>query len=359
MGRELTDGEIERYSRQIVLRDIGYEGQTKLANAKVCIVGLGGLGSPLAVQLTAMGVGSLRLVDRDVVEWSNLHRQHLYGAGDVGYPKVEAAAKRLRAMNPDLELELLPLSLNVDNIGEILTGVDVVVDGLDRIETRYAVNRGVVRLKLPYVFAAAIEAFGNATTILPGETPCLECFYPNFTDDALPTCAVAGVHPAILNIVSSIQVSEAVRIIIGEKPKLAGQLFFCDLRDLSFEKIPLQRQQSCPVCGANPKNPPPALRRRLVEELCGREGKRCFIINPRQNMNLPMEELGKVVEARGLPIKVKAQYGLSLDYSAKISMNILKSGVMIVDGVGGEEETLKIYEDLLLTPLKIPRSSIE
>ncbi|MHA1263213.1 MAG: HesA/MoeB/ThiF family protein [Candidatus Freyarchaeota archaeon] len=192
---DLSDEELEFYSRQIVLTEIGYTGQLKLRNARVCVVGLGGLGSPAALQLAAAGVGYLRLVDHNIVELSNLQRQHLYSVDYLGYPKVEVAARRLHELNPNIEIDPLPLSLTVSNAEEIVRDMDVVIDGLDRMTPRYALNRACLKTGVPYVFGAAIMTFGNMSTIIPGRTPCLECFQGNLSDDRMPTCAVVGVHP--------------------------------------------------------------------------------------------------------------------------------------------------------------------
>ncbi|HJX38205.1 MAG TPA: HesA/MoeB/ThiF family protein, partial [Anaerolineae bacterium] len=156
----LSDQELEFYSRQIVLPHIGYAGQLRLRSASVCIAGVGGLGSPAAMQLAAMGVGHLRLVDYDVVELSNLQRQHLYDVSSVGYPKVEVAARRLRGLNPHIDVEPLPLAVSTYNVEEIVSGMDVVVDGLDRLAPRYALNTACVKLGIPYIFAAAVSMYG-------------------------------------------------------------------------------------------------------------------------------------------------------------------------------------------------------
>ncbi|MGW8289083.1 MAG: HesA/MoeB/ThiF family protein, partial [Candidatus Bathyarchaeia archaeon] len=155
-GAELSNEELQYYSRQIVMNDMGYNAQLKLKGSKVCLVGVGGLGSPASMQLAAMGVGFLRIVDRDFVELTNLHRQHLYGVDDVGVPKVEAAAKRLRRLNPYITVEPLPLSVNEANAEDLVRGMDVVVDGLDSMVARYAINRACIKLGVPYVFGAAI-----------------------------------------------------------------------------------------------------------------------------------------------------------------------------------------------------------
>ena len=204
---ELSEEELEYYSRQVVMADMGYNAQLKLKNSKACLVGVGGLGSPAAMQLAAMGVGYLRIVDRDVVELTNLHRQHLYGVDDVGFPKVEAAAKRLRQLNPYINLEPLPLSVNQTNAEDIVRCMDIVIDGLDSMAGRYAINRACIKLGVPYVFGAAITTTGNLSTIVPAETACLECFYGSLDDKKLPKCGVVGVHPSLVNIIASLEVS--------------------------------------------------------------------------------------------------------------------------------------------------------
>ncbi len=356
---DLSDEELEFYSRQIVLPDIGYGGQLKLRKAKVCVVGLGGLGSPAALQLAAMGVGYLRLVDRDVVEISNLQRQHIYGVNFLGYPKVEVAAKKLNELNPNIKIDPLPLSLNEDNADEIVKGMDVVIDGLDRMTPRYALNRACQRLKVPYIFAAAIMTFGNVSTIIPGETPCLECFQGNLDDDTLPTCAVVGIHPSILSVIASIEVSEAVRIILGERPRLAGKILHCDIKELEFEELEISRADNCPVCGSKPSGQPMKLKRKLVAEICGREGKRVFVITPRKDLKLNMEQLYLFLKGEGFKVKVKANLGLTFDNGLKGTASILRSGIMIVDGLSSEEEAYNFYKKIIVDGLKVPTVKIE
>ena len=268
-GKDLSEDEIRFYSRQIVLSEMGYAGQLRLKNSKACIVGLGGLGSPAALQLAAMGVGHLRLVDYDIVEISNLQRQILYSTSFLWYPKAEAAAKRLRELNPFIETEPLPLSLNEDNAEDIIRGTDVVIDGLDSMKPRYALNRACQKLGVPYVFAAAITTFGNASTIVPGRTACLECFQGNLDDDLLPKCAVVGVHPSILGIMASVEVSEATRIIMGQEPRLLNQILHCDIGNMDFQTVEVSEAENCPVCGSNPSDHPMRLERELVGEICG------------------------------------------------------------------------------------------
>ena len=245
MHKELTDEELFTYSRQIVLPDIGYDGQLALRNARVCLIGVGGLGSPIALKLVGMGIGTLRFVDRDVVSRTDLHRQHLYDADAIGQPKVEVALKRLSRLNPDVRLEPVPEALNSLNAEELISGMDIVIDGLDRIETRYIVNRTCNRLKIPYVFGAATASYGNVSTLIPDQTFCLECFMPDLKNEDIPSCGIVGVHPSVVGMVASLQVSEAIRLLIGQKPKLFNQLLYVDLKELEFNILDVPPLESC------------------------------------------------------------------------------------------------------------------
>jgi molybdopterin/thiamine biosynthesis adenylyltransferase len=345
---DLTREELEYYSRQIVLAELGYSAQLKLKNSKACLLGLGGLGSPAATQLAAIGVGHLRLVDRDVVELANLHRQHLYGVDDVGYPKVEVAAKRLHKLNPYIEIEPLPLYITEDNAKEIVEGMDVVIDCLDSMAPRYAINRACVKLRIPYIFAAAITTTGNVSTIIPGKTACLECFYGNLDDDKLPKCGVVGVHPSLLNIIASLEASEAIRILTGKQPLLANKLFHVDLEHLEFNEIRLAKVDECPVCGSEPQETPMPLKRERVQEICGRSGKKVFVIIPRKNLQLNLTELKPHLKKNGFKIKINASLGLTFDRGAEVSASILKSGIMIVEGLEEKQEALRFFRETLM-----------
>ncbi len=355
---DLSEEELEYYSRQIVLKEIGYKGQLQLKKAKVCLAGLGGLGSPIAMQLAALGVGHLRLVDRDIVELSNLQRQHLYTVDQLGYPKVEVAARRLKNLNPNIEIEPVPLSLNADNAEDIIKGADVVLDGLDRMKPRYAVNRACVKLGIPYVFGAAITTLGNTSTIIPKKTPCLECFYGNLDDEKLPTCATVGVHISVISIIASIEVAEAVRIITGKQPRLANKLLVCDIEHMTFDEVNVSRAEKCPVCGSKPTGTPMPLKQELIEEICGRGGKRAFVVTPRKNLELNMEELHEALK-RKFNIKVKANLGITFNRNQKTTATILKSGIMIVEGVSDKEDALNFYSGIIIDDLNVPRSAIK
>ncbi|MGD9133476.1 MAG: HesA/MoeB/ThiF family protein [Desulfobacterales bacterium] len=356
MPEQLTDKELETYSRQIVLADIGYDGQLKLRNAKACLIGVGGLGSPIATQLVGMGIGYLRIVDRDIVSRSDLHRQHLYDADCVGLPKVEVARQKLSKLNPDVTLEAVPESLNSINAEELIDGMDVVIDGLDRPEPRYLVNRICNKLKIPYVFGAAIEAFGNASTLMPEQTFCLECFMPGLKDEDLPVCGVVGVHPSVIGIVSSVQVSETVRLIIGQKPKLYNKLLYIDLREFEFNILEMQSVDSCRVCGAQPDGLPQEIADRLFEETCARDGRRNFVLSPSRRINIDLGKLEDLLKKRRFPIQSAGQFGTTFNPSKDIQACILKSGIMIAQTPPDTQAEIKnrvfdIYQTIMVDGL--------
>jgi molybdopterin/thiamine biosynthesis adenylyltransferase len=341
-----SDEELEYYSRQIVLEEIGLEGQKRLKAARVCVVGVGGLGSPVTIQLASIGVGHIRLVDRDVVEMSNLQRQHVYGIDKIGWPKVEAAAERLKLLNPFIEVEPVPMSLTPGNAEGLISGVDLVVDCLDSMSARYSLNRACVELGVPYIHGAVITHIGNASTIIPGETACLECFQGNVDDAALPSCAVAGVHPSVISIIASIQVSEAVRLLLGKAPNLADKLLFCDLEDLSFEEISLSKAEACPVCGSEPRSEPAAIRYEPVHEICGREGRRVFVFTPDEDLDVDLTSLNSRLRDLGYEPSVEAKLGTTFR-KGSVKGSVLKSGVTILEGVDGIDEAKALHESLL------------
>ncbi len=358
MQKELTDEELETYSRQVVLADIGYDGQLKLRNARVCLVGVGGLGSPVALKLVGMGIGFLRVVDRDIVSRSDLHRQYLYDADSIGMPKVEVLFKKLSRLNPDVTLDPVPESLNSINAEDLLKGMDVVIDGLDRPEPRYLINRICNQLKIPYIFGAAIEAFGNVSTILPGQTFCLECFMPGLQDEDLPACGVVGVHPSVLGIVSSVQVSEAVRVLTGKEPKLYNKLLYVDLREFEFNILDIPMLESCKVCGIKPEGAPQAVEDRFFEETCARDGRRNFVISPKKRLDLDLHRLAVIIEKQGLGIKTSGRLGITFEKSDEITACILKSGIMIAQTPPRLEENFKIevfeiYRSILMDGLEL------
>ena len=361
MIEELSDIELETYARQVALADIDYEGQVKLRNAKACIIGIGGLGSMIAPKLVGMGIGTLRLVDRDIVSRSDLHRQYLYDVDSVGQPKVEVALRKLSRLNPDVELDPIPESLNSTNASALIRDMDVIVDGLDGPEPRYLVNRTCNKFQIPYVFGAAIEAFGNLTTIVPGKTICLECFMPGLKDDDLPKCAVVGVHPSAIGLVTALQVSEAVRLLLGQEPKLSNRLFYIDLREMEFNTFQMKKREDCEVCGAKPSSSPEPLEQKFFEETCARDGRRNFMISPKERVEIDLEELSSVLSQSGFKVKTAGIFGITFEQSEHIQTSILTSGTMIVQTSPAlkddpKDSVVETYKSILIDGLGLAPS---
>ncbi len=336
---------INRYSRQIVLKDIGLEGQEKLSKSTVAIIGLGGLGSPAALILASMGVGKLKLVDRDVVSYTDLHRQPLYTDEDVDIPKVEVAMKRLKERNPDIEIEVYPEPLTEENVEGIIADVDIVIDGLDNMRARYILNRAAVKHRKPYVFAGAIEMYGNITTIIPYETPCLECFYYVEDESSLPTCATVGVHPSITTLTASIAVSEATKYIVNGRPSLLNKLLYIDLRTLDFDKISIYRDETCPVCGSKPRGKPPEIKIEEVELSCARDGSGIYFIN-RLVEEVDIERVRSKILDKGFKITRESKYSISFKIDELKSATILKSGVLIGKSKIHSRDVPQYFKDL-------------
>lgn len=242
-----------RYSRQIILNEIGRAGQEKLFQSKVLVVGAGGLGSPALYYLAAAGIGVLGIADFDAVGLSNLPRQILYSTGDIGNKKVEIAAKRLQAINPGLIVEKYPFRLNIDNIEEVIRGYDLVIDATDNFTARYLVSDCCFFMKKPLIEGAVIGFFGTIMTIIPDKSPCYRCLYPvPPRDGVVLSCADVGVMGMIPGTIGSIQALEAVKVILGIGRTLTGRFLYFDGLELSFRETQLEKNENCPLCGARP-----------------------------------------------------------------------------------------------------------
>ena len=351
-GSDLKNEDLQRYSRQIMLDEIGFVGLEKIRKAKVCVVGVGGIGNPVVTQLTAMGIGKLKIVDRDIIEISNLHRQHLYTEEDIGRVKVEAAKARLEQINSSVQIEALPNSVTKYTAENIVKGFDIVVDALDSIDARYALNDACIKLNIPLIYAGALGMLGSICTIIPNKTACLRCIFPALAEDDMPTCSTEGVHPSILYLVGGIQVSEVVKIILGERPTLENKLLYIDLNDLSLEKVPVFRQVECPSCGTKRKdNDQLEIKQLIIEELCGRDrGKRTYTVTPAENsITLNLNGIEKSAERLGYRIKTKGELGLTVisSNSDNLSISFMTSGAATIVGAKSEEEALSIYKSFV------------
>jgi len=343
---DLSEKELDRYSRQVMLEEIGYQGQLKLKQAKVCVVGVGGLGNPIAIRLAAMGVGKIRIVDRDVIELSNLHRQTMFNEDDVGQVKVETAAKKLRKLNADIIIEELPVSINDYTALDVVDGCDVVIDALDSVNARYSLNKACIEKKIPFVTGAAVGVTGQSFTILPNETACYHCLFPALDEDSMPTCSIEGVHPSILSIIGGIEVSEAVKIITGKQPSLKDRVLHVDLENLIFNFTKVSRVQECSVCGSGKKQNKPK-EELILEELCGRNrGKRTFSVTPTYRVALNVNDVTSIARERGFDVENLGDLGISMRTS-DLSVSFMKSGSAVLVGPKDEQEATSLYKDLL------------
>ena len=343
---DLSEKELDRYSRQIMLEEIGYQGQLKLKQAKVCVVGVGGLGNPITIRLAAMGVGKIRIVDRDVIELSNLHRQTMFNEGDIGQVKVETAAKKLRKLNSDIVIEELPVSVNDYTALDVVDGCDVVIDALDSVNARYSLNKACIEKKIPFVTGAAVGVTGQLFTILPNESACYYCLFPALDEDSMPTCSIEGVHPSILSIIGGIEVSEAVKIITGKAPSLKDRVLHVDLENLIFNFTKVSRVQECSVCGSGKKQDKPK-EELILEELCGRNrGKRTFSVTPTYPVALNVDDITSIAKERGFIVENLGDLGISMRTN-DISVSFMKSGSAVLVGPKDEQEATSLYKDLL------------
>jgi len=350
-SKELSTKELDRFSRQVMLDEIGYQGQLKLKNAKVCVVGTGGLGNPITSRLVAMGIGTLRIVDRDVIELSNLHRQTMFDQDDVGQVKVEVAAKKLKKLNPDCKIEALAVSVNDYTALEVIEGCDVVVDALDSVNARYALNKACVKLGIPFVTGAAVGVSGQAFTVLPKQSACYYCMFPELNEDTMPTCSIEGVHPSILSIVGGIEVSEAVKIIIGKKPSLSERILHIDLENLDFTSTRTFRVEECPICGTGKLEVIPK-EELILEELCGRnQGKRTYSITPTEIFDLDVNTVTNIAKEKGFTVENQGTLGLSLRTN-DLSVSFMKKGSAVVVGPKDEADAIILYKTLLGKEIK-------
>ncbi len=250
---QLTEAQRDRYSRHLLLPEVGEVGQQKLLNGKVLLLGAGGLGSPAALYLAAAGVGTLGLVDGDVVDASNLQRQILHATSRVGMPKVDSAEKALQDLNPDVKIIKFQERVTSENIDRIFEGFDVIVDGCDNFPTRYLVNDASVFKKKPVVHGSIFRFEGQVTTFVPFVGPCYRCLYPEPPPPHLaPSCQEAGVLGILPGLIGVLQATEAVKLLLGKGDLLTGRLLTYDSMRMRFRELKLRRDKTCPACGENP-----------------------------------------------------------------------------------------------------------
>jgi adenylyltransferase/sulfurtransferase len=289
----LSNDEILRYSRHLIMPEVGMEGQQKLKAAKVLCIGAGGLGSPLALYLTAAGVGTLGLVDFDVVDYTNLQRQIIHTTNDVGRKKLDSAADKLKAINPFVNLRTFETRLTSANALELFREFDIIADGTDNFPTRYLVNDACVLTGKPNVYGSIFRFEGQASVFATEDGPCYRCLYPEPPPPGLvPSCAEGGVLGILPGLVGVIQATETIKLILGQGDPLIGRLLLVDALGMKFRELKLRKNPDCPVCGKNPTV------KELIDynEFCGIRGEEAPVANDVPTISV--QELKQKLDAK-------------------------------------------------------------
>jgi adenylyltransferase/sulfurtransferase len=334
----------EFYSRQVILSELGRKGQKKLRSSRVAVVGLGGLGTISTLYLALAGVRHLLLIDQDTVELRNLHRQILYGMDDLRYPKVEAAATRIRHVNPEVEVEAISENVNEKNVDSLICDVDCVVDGLDNMKTRYLVNRACAQNNIPYVFGAAIGLEGNLSVFSPPETPCLECILPGLDDRYLAKCDTRGVLGATAGIIGSMQAVEAIKLLAEIKGSLKGRLMVCDFRDMYFTMIEILKRPNCPVCGIKTAAKPTKEDTQLAV-LCG---SNTYNVNPPHPIKVNLDNAYARLKKQ-FKILLRSSLVIVFKYDNDVEVSLFNGGRMLIKNAKDQKVALEVNNSIIKT----------
>ncbi|MHA2081208.1 MAG: HesA/MoeB/ThiF family protein [Candidatus Thorarchaeota archaeon] len=325
----------------LALRDFSENDMETIMNTTVAIMGAGGLGSPALRLLTAVGFGRIRIIDRDIVELSNIQRQTVFNTEDIGKPKAEAAADNLELMNPEVQFDPICVSVDDENADDLLRGVDIIVDGLDSFKARRAVNRASLSLKIPYVFAGAVEYYANMTTFIPGKTGCLNCVMGDAQDNPENTCARVGVSPMLLSVVAAIEVNETLRIALGREPDLANRLMTIDTSTLSFDFFDIAKAADCDVCSL----PQDKLVKRQTELAVTQLCSQSFNVSPGKILKLDLDTLASKLDSY-YSVKRMKRF-LIVNVNHEIRVTIMPAGNVVVKGVASAVEASKLFRDMV------------
>ena len=329
-----------RYSRQIILQNIGEEGQEKLLNSIVAIVGCGALGTVAANNLARAGVGKILIIDRDFVELNNLQRQMLFDENDVGTPKAVAAAEKIVSINSDIEVHPIIKDINYTNIEEILSDIDLVIDGTDNIQTRMLINDVCVKNRIPWIYTGAIGTSGMSMNILPDKA-CIRCLYPGIPKaGSLPTCDTMGVLNTITVIMGSIETTEAIKILLGfydEIESTNSNLLVYDTWNHSFDSIMVKKNEKCECCGKENYEFIDSDEQEIITSLCGRNA---IQITPADPKELSLKSIGDKLEKLGT---VKCSDFIMLFKNDETEISLFKDGRAIIKGTNDETVARTIY----------------
>jgi adenylyltransferase/sulfurtransferase len=333
-----------KYSRQSILKEIGEDGQRVISRSRVAVIGVGATGSMSSTILVRAGIGFIRIVDRDIVELSNIHRQVLYTEDDAieGLPKAVAAGEHLSAMNKDISIETVSDHVSPRNIGAIAGDVDIIIDGTDNMETRYLINDFSVKQSVPWVYGGALGTGGMAMVIIPGEGPCLRCVFPESPGPGkLGTCETVGVLGSVPSVTGSYQAMAAIRHIVSGVEKGVGKLLVFDLWNDEFSVVAVRQEKSCPTCGRNEFPYLEEERETAVVTTCG-EG--VYQIYPPEPKSVDLEERAKTLKEAGKVVS-KGHY-ITFESGSRM-MIIFADGRASVKGMNNRADALKFYTQYL------------
>jgi molybdopterin-synthase adenylyltransferase len=329
-----------RYSRQEILHNIGEEGQKKLLNSSVAIVGCGALGTVAANNLARAGIGKISIIDRDFVELNNLQRQMLFDENDVGAPKAVAAAEKIASINSDIEVKPIIKDVNYTNIEEILSDVDLVIDGTDNIQTRMLINDVCVKNRIPWIYTGAIGTSGMSMNILPDKA-CIRCLYPGIPKaGSLPTCDTMGVLNTITVIMGSMETTEAIKILLGfydEIESTNSHLLVYDTWNQSFDSIIVKKNEKCECCGNENYEFIDSDEQEIITSLCGRNA---IQITPADPKELSLKSIGEKLEKLGT---VKCSDFIMLFKNDETEISLFRDGRAIIKGTNDEMVARTIY----------------
>ena len=285
MGNNLTKEELIRYSRHLTLHEVGMDGQIKLKNSKVLIIGIGGLGSPAALYLAAAGIGALGLMDFDSVDESNLQRQIIYSTEDAGKPKLESAKKSIEKLNPNVKINLYDRKINAENAVEIVQNYDVVIDGTDNLPAKYLINDACFLSGKPWVYGSIFRFEGQISVFNLNECPCYRCAFPEMPSrNLIPSCAEAGVLGVLPGVIGTMQATEALKILIGKGEILSGKMLMYNALQMTLEAIRINKNKNCMMCGEN---------RKITKLIDNENGQKCNVDD-----EISADELKRMIESK-------------------------------------------------------------
>lgn len=325
----------------LALNDFSESNMNSIMNTTITVVGAGGLGSPALRLLTAIGFGKIRIIDRDIVELSNIQRQTIYNTQDIGEPKVEAAATNLKMVNPNIEFEPICVSIREENVIDLLKGTDIILDGLDSFKARRAVNRASQELRIPYIFAGAVEYYANLSTFVPGKTGCLNCMMGDAEDNPDNTCARVGVTPTLLSLAAAVEVNEAIRLALGREPILGNRLMAIDSGSLTFDFFDIGKSADCPICSKSEQSVVVKTNEIIVTQLCSQS----YNISPPKIEKLNLTELAQNLD-QSYTIK-SAGKSMLVTLTTGEKVTLMASGSAIIKGVDTADDAIRLYEIIL------------